>query len=241
MFYTVYKITNNINGKIYIGVHQTNDLNDTYMGSGNSIKKSIKKYGVENFTKEYIKVFDNKEDMFNMESTLVNEEFVSRSNTYNIKVGGFGGWCHIDKENAKNAFRKWFYNKYKTKEETIKYINDRISIPYIFNGYEFKGKKHTDKTKKLIGDKNKISQLGSKNSNYGKSWCVHKDVEDLTSRKCYNKNDIPLDWITTTEWRENKKSKDKHSYGKHWYNDGVNNYFMFESQATHLHKGRLKN
>lgn len=239
MFYTVYKITNNINGKIYIGVHQTNDLNDTYMGSGNSIKKSIKKYGVENFTKEYIKVFDNKEDMFNMESTLVNEEFVSRRDTYNIKVGGFGGWSHIDKENAKNAFRKWFYNKYKTKEEIIKYMNDRNSNPYTFTGYEFKGKKHTEESKRAIGDKNKISQLGENNSNYGKSWCIHKDAEDLTGRKCYSKDDMPLDWITTTEWKDNRKSKTKSAYGKHWYNDGTKSYLLHDKDATHLVKGRI--
>lgn len=34
MFYTVYRVTNNINGKFYIGTHKTKDINDSYHGSG---------------------------------------------------------------------------------------------------------------------------------------------------------------------------------------------------------------
>ena len=67
MYYTVYKITNLINNKIYIGVHETIDLKDNYMGSGKLIKSAIKKYGIENFKKEYIAIFNEREKSYDLE------------------------------------------------------------------------------------------------------------------------------------------------------------------------------
>lgn len=87
----VYKITNNINGNIYIGVHITHNIEDNYMGSGTNIKKAIKKFGKENFTKEILADLSNKDEMLDMEAKLVNEDFTKRKDTYNISRGG-GGW-----------------------------------------------------------------------------------------------------------------------------------------------------
>ena len=91
MKYTIYKTTNKLDGKYYIGCHCTEDENDEYLGSGKHLVSAIKKYGKEHFVKEILHIFENKQDMFDKERELVNEEFVKNPITYNLKVGGSGG------------------------------------------------------------------------------------------------------------------------------------------------------
>lgn len=98
IFYTIYKITNQIDGKFYIGTHKTKNLNDSYMGSGKYLKYAQNKYGIENFNKEILFVCESAEDMYAKEAELVNEEFLATANTYNLKVGGFGGWDYINSD-----------------------------------------------------------------------------------------------------------------------------------------------
>lgn len=87
-FYTVYQIKNKTNGMIYVGTHVTYDLNDSYMGSGRNISKAILNEGIDNFQKETLFIFDNKEEMLRKEVEIVNREFIKRKDTYNIILGG---------------------------------------------------------------------------------------------------------------------------------------------------------
>ena len=48
----IYKTTNIVNGKIYIG--QSHGLDKTYLGGGTILKKALKKYGRKNFKFEVI-------------------------------------------------------------------------------------------------------------------------------------------------------------------------------------------
>lgn len=91
MLYLLYKITNNINGKIYIGKHKTNRLDDEYFGSGKILNFAKAKYGLENFTKTILFYCANEEEMNLLEKTVVTPEFCQRDDTYNLKAGGEGG------------------------------------------------------------------------------------------------------------------------------------------------------
>lgn len=134
MFYTVYKITNNLNGKYYIGKHQTKDLNDGYMGSGKAIKQAIKKYGIENFSKEIIAVYTNIDDMNLVEELLVNISY----NSYNLKKGGIGGFDYINENNLGNTEKckqqkSEKMKSYWSEDHKIKKSNDMIKF-YENNG-----------------------------------------------------------------------------------------------------------
>jgi hypothetical protein len=87
-FHVVYKTTNKINNKYYIGVHSTTNINDNYMGSGTALKLAIIKYGPENFIKEVIAIFDSREEALSLESKLVTEELILDKGCYNLTFGG---------------------------------------------------------------------------------------------------------------------------------------------------------
>lgn len=140
MYFTIYKITNKANGTIYIGKHQTNNLDDGYMGSGKLITSAIKKYGRDAFVKEILFVFDNEADMNIKEAELVTEEFVSKSSNYNLCPGGYGGFGYINS----NGIPK-FKGKSHT-EETKQRIKESR-----------KGYRHTDDIRQKISDANTLT------------------------------------------------------------------------------------
>jgi hypothetical protein len=92
IYHTIYQTTNMVTGKTYIGVHSTKNIHDMYIGSGKLIRKAKKKYGIKNFKKEILYVFDTKEEAYAKEAELVNEDVVNDHNTYNLTLGGVGSW-----------------------------------------------------------------------------------------------------------------------------------------------------
>ena len=70
-YYCLYKITNLVNGKMYIGQHRTSNLDDGYMGSSALVKRAIQKYGLENFRKEYLMFCEDLDELNYYERAFV--------------------------------------------------------------------------------------------------------------------------------------------------------------------------
>lgn len=149
MYYTIYKITNNINGNYYIGMHKTKNLNDKYFGSGKILKQAILKNGKENFIKETLFIFDNEADMISKEKELVTRDLVEDKSCYNITIGGSGGAIWLGKSHSQETKDK-LSKAHKGKvfsEEHKKNLSERAKNRKSSNR---KGATHTEESKQKM-------------------------------------------------------------------------------------------
>lgn len=209
MFYTIYKTTNLVNGKFYIGKHQTKDLNDGYMGSGKFLKRAIKKYGLDNFYKEVLHVCESEKQMNIFEKILVVPD---PELNYNLCDGGKGGWSYLNRtgqnitENSRAANRKTMLeiihpivnhpSKLSTKLKSLQKANKRKQELYPQGA--FYGKKHTVEWRQNQSAVMKEKQKGHLNSQYGTCWItngvenkkIKKEELDSWTKLGYNKGRI---------------------------------------------------
>ena len=194
-YYLVYKTTNLVNGKIYIGKHETDNLDDGYLGSGNLLRRAIKKYGEENFKREILFECSTIEEMNAKEAELVNEEFLKRDDVYNIKLGGNGGFDYINEthrntvgiaevnangENNKSGQCYTTRNRIKQDKDYALWFSNRIKDGQQLSDYEFgssfRGKHHTEEAKAKMREKARL-RVGEKNSAFGSIWIYNKSLE----------------------------------------------------------------
>jgi group I intron endonuclease len=165
----IYKTTNNINGKIYIGQDKNN--NPSYYGSGKKLLSAIKKYGKENFTKEILEECVN-EDYLNEREIFWISYYNSRDRHigYNISEGGKEGDRNIGQDIAKSGIYNYWVEKYgkveadkrrELKIQKIRKHNQEIGTPLTKKGryalwIEKYGKEIADQ--KLTAWKLKISE-----------------------------------------------------------------------------------
>lgn len=137
----IYKTTNLVNGKIYIGQDSKDD--PKYLGSGLLLTKAINKYGKENFKKEILQKCENKKELNESEKYWIGfYKSTDKNIGYNIAEGGTGGKL-IEVEVKKGKTYEEYYGVDKAREIKQKFSEKR------------KGKKLTYKniTSEEVGEK----------------------------------------------------------------------------------------
>lgn len=90
----VYLTTNHVNGKKYVGKRIFDDAGKwrKYLGSGVNLKKAIRKYGVDSFSKQIIDVAYSKEELNSLEQYwIAYYDAIHSPKFYNVSPGGDGG------------------------------------------------------------------------------------------------------------------------------------------------------
>jgi group I intron endonuclease len=204
-YFLIYKITNNLNGKIYIGQHQTENVDDGYMGSGMVIKQAVAKYGADNFTKEILYFCTDWDTMNSMEEVIVDEAFVKRKDTYNMKTGGRQG---ILSEESRRKSSEAHKGKPLSEEHKRKLLESRKGKPLPEEtkrkiSEAHKGKRASEETKRKLSEAHK----GRSSPNKGK--LMTEEQKRRISETLKGKKRKPLSEETKRKISEAHKGKPK--------------------------------
>lgn len=183
-------------------------MNDSYFGSGSHLKNSINKHGIENFTKEILFIFDDVESMNSKEREIVNEEFVSRSDTYNIELGGSGGFIMVNGLGL-NGFSKDIKYARAARYST----NEKLKKKYGDNWHEIVTKMASDARQKLHKEKFNID------SDYTERYksMARRNQKQMQSEKAIAKKRKTLQEIGHAQGEKNSQ------FGSMWITNGFEN------------------
>ena len=164
----IYKTTNTINNKIYIGYHTKDKSN--YLGSGSALEKAIKKYGRENFTREIIDTAETYEELCKKEIYWIAFYRKLKCSMYNIADGGKGGGYLHNHPNKKEICKKIGKN-------SIKLTGRKLTSEHKLNiSKNQTGRIVSKETRKKLS----IANIGNKNPMFGK--IVSKETLDKMSK-----------------------------------------------------------
>ena len=205
-YHFIYKTTNLVNNKFYVGMHSTDDLEDGYFGSGKRIHYSVNKHGLENHQVEILEFLSSREELKRREAEVVNEELLANPLCMNLKFGGEGGWDHVNSSKDEIEKRCWQWveahsSKIKNDQEYRERYHQSMSASLkrrmengekLFGGKQglgFLGKFHSEETKQKM---RKTKNAGESNSQFGSRW-IH-NLEMKISKKIAKGEVLPEGW-----------------------------------------------
>ena len=136
MHHIVYKTTRQSTGEYYIGVHSTHNINDTYMGSGDRIKRLITKYGKSDFVRITLVECTTRADALKREADILTNEVLNDPLCLNITVGGKGNPAggHGISDDARAKLRLIHLGKSKSEETRKRISESKKGIPSPLKG-----------------------------------------------------------------------------------------------------------
>ena len=172
-YHFIYKTTNLLSGRYYIGMHSTNNLDDDYLGSGDQLRKAIRKHGKENFKREILEFCSSREELHNKESELVTLNEVRDKECMNMKVGGIGIWP----KSANDAFKAKMKSDPEFRQSFVDRANhlNESGKARTWTGQEFKGKKHSEESLKQMRESHaNRNNTAEHNSQHGTMWITNE-------------------------------------------------------------------
>lgn len=209
MYGYIYKTTNKLNNKIYVGQKKSDVfLAEKYLGSGVAIKRAINKYGAENFIVDIIDVAEsinelNEKEIYWIEALDARNPKIG----YNIATGGTFG---------DSGYHQGMLGKHQS---------DKQKLAASKNGSYIRTEEwKLSKSKSMMGNNNAHGNLGKEGAFKG------KHHSDETKQKL----SISLSKIVT-DWHNNLSEDEKKIRGQHisdgkkgtiCITDGVKNYYI---------------
>ena len=230
-YHLLYKTTNLLNNRFYIGVHSTRILEYGYLGSGKLLQYEIKKYGKENLKREILEYCDNRESLYLKEREIVDRNLLLNEQCLNLKYGGDGLQSEDIKKLWENPeFRKKIifsqinaWNNIERKKKAINQSKELWKNPQIREKYiialknrietEESNEKRRLKQKELHA--NKSEEFENTRRKKISIACKEKCKDPIHMKKVSNGLKKPWE---NPEFREKMRMRNK---GKIYVNDGI--------------------
>ena len=237
----LYKITNQINGKIYIG--QTINPDTRWKNHQRSaidpkvpIQYAIKKYDVNNFEFEVIACCKNQDDTNDIETELIKQynSFIANGSGYNATHGGMNA---PKSENFKQMMRAWHASLSPEEKEKRKHMHRKTIINLIATkGHPAQGLKWTREQRDSASIIQKAVDRNYSLETRQKMSKAHIGLTDSEETKKKKSESITKSWQKRYPYNEVKCAiSDCEIRGKHHY------IILNNIRYCSLHGQRIRN
>jgi hypothetical protein len=186
----LYKSTNQLNGNYYIGIHSTNEVDDSYIGSGTRFRNEVRKYGKFYFTREILQFFDTRNEALLAEFNVISK-ILQDPKCLNLCEGGRAGGLSDEVRKKSKERRDWLReNSPEWNTKVGAKVSEGLKKSYQNRPGTFTGKTHKPDSIQKMKTAAVGRGAGETNSQYGTCWITN----EIENKKTTKSNPIPQGW-----------------------------------------------